>query len=144
MSLKKCRECACEVSSKAKICPNCGIKTPYVDSIFVTLAKIGVGTAFFMYMFNLCITTTNTKPSKVSPQSLKHFCEQRMISAASGIGGKVYSWGQEKSWKKGYKLFFGQQNVVVKDKKGNLLRMHTVCIYNTITKEFKAKVFPHH
>ena len=30
MSLKKCRECSETISEKAKVCPHCGIKNPYI------------------------------------------------------------------------------------------------------------------
>lgn len=33
MALKNCRECNTQVSSEARICPNCGIKKPYLSRI---------------------------------------------------------------------------------------------------------------
>ena len=49
MALGPCRECEKEVSSKAKVCPNCGVPRPFDDGKSATLVIVR-GTAIHFSM----------------------------------------------------------------------------------------------
>lgn len=48
MSVKKCKECGNQVSTKAKKCPHCGAKAPKRTSVLVWILAGVVGLLFYM------------------------------------------------------------------------------------------------
>lgn len=63
MAIKKCRECGHEVSSEAKICPSCGIKSP-AQEYFGCLPSLAV-IVFAIFAIGYCASPSST--TKLSP-----------------------------------------------------------------------------
>ena len=77
MSMKPCRECKQEISSKAKTCPNCGVKKPHRD-------KIGVGVAIVLAVAALLILgTLISEPESEEDRVVR--LEQEAAEAAAKI-----------------------------------------------------------
>src|SRR5437868_3445224 len=55
MALKKCRECGKEISSSAKVCPNCGKKNP--------TANTAAGCFGLVIIVSACVWIGHTAPS---------------------------------------------------------------------------------
>lgn len=69
MALKKCRECNNEVSDKAEVCPNCGIKNP----IGKTSKKkyIIVSVIIFLYFISVLISIQQNEQEEIKQQQIK-------------------------------------------------------------------------
>lgn len=55
MAIKKCKECKKEISSKAKVCPNCGYKKKsFSDELMKTGCALIILAPFLMFLFIGC------------------------------------------------------------------------------------------
>lgn len=63
MALVKCKECGEQVSSKAKTCPNCGVKAPKKTSVVTWLILIVIIFWAFGSIFSSNTSTNYSKPS---------------------------------------------------------------------------------
>ena len=77
MALVKCKECNEEISSKAKVCPKCGVKPPKKTSLFTWLVLIII--VFVIYSVSQSPTST-----KVTTKAK---------SSTRAIGGNTYHVG---------------------------------------------------
>lgn len=69
MAMRKCRECGHEVSSKAKTCPNCGIKNPGRRAVRPgTVLAVVIG-FFIVWAMSLGDSTTPTTQGSTSQPS---------------------------------------------------------------------------
>ena len=66
MALIQCKECAKEVSSKAKVCPSCGAKVPKKTSLFTWLVLI-----FMLLIVYSAYNTPSYSPKKIDADSVK-------------------------------------------------------------------------
>jgi hypothetical protein len=68
MAMVKCRECDKEVSSKAKTCPNCGVKNPQPQSKFNLYLKLALG-AFLVISMVKCINEGEDKEAQEAAEA---------------------------------------------------------------------------
>ncbi|WP_313375059.1 hypothetical protein [Pantoea sp. CTOTU50773] len=70
MALKKCRECSGKVSSSAKTCPHCGVKSPYASprGCLTFLLFVGIVAFFAMNDKNDKKADPEYATTKLTPQ----------------------------------------------------------------------------
>jgi hypothetical protein len=69
MAIKKCKECNIDISSKAKVCPHCGVTRPGISA--ASNAKGCLGLILFCLIFAAVMVSCDDKESKLSPESSK-------------------------------------------------------------------------
>ena len=64
MGIVKCRECGKEKSSKAEVCPHCGVKKPKAKSM-------SLGSLLFLIIFGMIVYNMSTGDDYISSKSVK-------------------------------------------------------------------------
>ena len=148
MALVPCRECNNQISSEAKVCPSCGIKTPYIKPAEkVSLADYCaglVGLFVIVLGIGLCnhFTSDDEEPSAVAktksdkPVSLKEqikvlpdVCTAYIFMTLLSGGVEVRHWGKKGAWRKG-RYNYASQRVAL----NNNERVKIICCVDRKTR----------
>lgn len=93
MSMTKCKECKREVSTKAKTCPNCGVKDPGTKASNI----IGGFIVLAVIIFGISMCSSNDESSTSSDTSAPAKTPEKIAAEAAACKKDLSCWGEKHS-----------------------------------------------